>query len=536
MIRSSLHFLTGTLVSRLAGFVRDVLMAFYFGTFAETAAFFIAYRMANLFRRVFAEGALLNGFVPFYEKFSMESSQKGFFFFRDLSFSLFVFLFLFIGFLEGVFFLISPYCTVSMQYIFLLIEIMLPSLIFICLFGLFSSYLQCKGRFFTSGVIPFIFNIVWIASILLSRNRPIKSALIYVSLGILIAFIIQWLAVLLSSISSLKTEGELSSFIKPELFPSIVKKMIKPFFASVIGVSATQINSGLDVIFARIASLEGPAYLSYAIRIEQLPIAFFGISVASALLPLLSKQFEQGLKLESLLTVQETLRKILIILFFCTFGLFALGFVGLNVVYARGGFNALSLHYTLRSLWMYSVGLIPTALVIILAPIFYAQKDFRTPMKSSLLAVGSNILMNSLFIFIFHTNAEGIALATSISSWINCLYLIVKLHYKDFPVIDPRLYKMASKGLLTGFSSFFLTQLIAYHYYLDTSWFSLLQKIDQIKIISQFTSQIGSFFILSSFYCGLYFIIGGILGLFRYEEAFQWIKTKKILKNIKIKN
>lgn len=536
MIRSALHFLTGTLISRFGGFARDVLMAFYFGTFAETAGFFVAYRMANIFRRIFAEGALLNGFVPYYEHLALESKEKGFFFFRDLSFSMFVFLIGFVGVIEGLIWALHFHVPENVQYILKLSSIMLPALIFICLFGLFNSYVQCKGRFFLSGVIPLSFNMFWIAGILFSRHFQIEKALTCISWTILASFILQWIVAALFAMPSLRSEGSFQSFLKPSFFSSSVKSMIRPFFASVVGVSAMQINSGLDVIFARIASLEGPAYLSYAIRIQQLPIAFFGVSIASALLPMLSKKLERGLYQEALSVVKETLRKVSTVLIFCTFGLFSLGFVGLNVVYARGGFNALSLHHTLRSLWMYGTGLIPASLIIILAPIFYAQKDFKTPMKSSLLAVGANLILNSLFVFTLHFDAEGIAFATSLSSWLNCSYLIFHLHQKNFKLLDLTLLKSLFKGTVAAVISFLIVQWIGYRYWGDTSWFSLTQQVDHVKILGSLYKQFFAFLSLSLMYSGFFLALGLIFRLFEYREVLYWIRRKTLPATEKIEN
>lgn len=530
ILRSAFHFLTGTLISRFGGFARDVLMAFYFGTFAETAAFFVAYRMANLFRRIFAEGAILNGFVPFYERITLESSEKGLYFFRDLSFFLSLFLIGFIGLIEVGLWFVYPQTSSSVQYILKLSAIMLPSLLFICLFGLFNSYLQCKGKFFTSGVIPFSFNLVWIGSIILVKNFPIAEALTYISIGIFFAYLIQWIVVFYLSLPFLRKEGSLTSFLKPKFFPSEVRLMIKPFLASVIGVSAMQINSGMDVIFARIASLEGPAYLSYAIRLEQLPIAFFGVSVASALLPLLSKKFELGLKNEMRSTLLETLSKVMIVLVFCTFALFSLGFATLNVIYARGGFNEISLHYTLRALWMYGIGLIPACLVIILAPVFYAQKDFKTPMRGSLVAVFFNLVLNSIFVFILKSNAEGIALATSISSWVNCLYLFYRLSEENLNLLPFSMIKNFSKSILIASVALLCTQGIGFIYLGDTSLYSLFSHVDNVKIFPTLSFQISSFSLLGFIYCSTFFVMGIIGKLFSLQDIYASMQKKFLAK------
>ena len=166
ILQSTLRFASGTVLSRVSGLLRDMSMAFCFGTTPEIAAFLVAFRLANLLRRIFGEGALLNGFIPHFESCRSESPKQASQFFRDLFFSVTLLLLFLIGIIELALYSGLHYALLSTenQQILWLTMLMLPGVLFICLFSLCSGLLQCENHFFLTGFAPVAFNIIWIAA------------------------------------------------------------------------------------------------------------------------------------------------------------------------------------------------------------------------------------------------------------------------------------------------------------------------------------------------------------------------------------
>ncbi len=241
-------------------------MAIAFGSNPALAAFMVAFRFANLIRRLFGEGPLSSGFIPHYEQLRAGSLEKGAQFFRDLFFSLSVFLIVLIAGIEIALGVILKWGNLQPDnaQILYLTMLMMPGILFICLFGLCSGLLQCERRFFLTGFAPVAFNIVWIAAMVLLKDLEPAQAMVPLSVAIIIAFFMQWAMLAPKTFKSLKTSLSWKECLKPQLFSLELRQIIKPFLLGVVGVSAIQINSTLDAVFARFASLEGPAYLWYA--------------------------------------------------------------------------------------------------------------------------------------------------------------------------------------------------------------------------------------------------------------------------------
>lgn len=445
--RSSFSFLSGTFLSRLSGLGRDMAMAVIFGSHPMIAAFMVAFRFANLIRRLFGEGALSSGFIPHYEELKASSPENGAKFVRDLLFSLSFFLILLIGALEILLWGLGSSLNPGNREILHLTMSMLPGALFICFFGLCSGLLQCERRFFITGFAPVAFNGVWIAAALLLRGKDPSFAVFSLSLAVIVGFFMQWAMLAPQTFVLLKRSLSWRECFRPQLFSSSIRRLAKPVFLSILGVGAMQINSALDGVFARSASLEGPAYLWYAIRIEQLPLALFGIALSTALLPSLSRAFEEGAKDRYARLLRFSFRRSFSLIFPCSLGIFALGLAGINLLYGHGDFSPQATYETTFCLWGYGMGLLPSVFVLLLAPAFYARKEFRIPMIGSLVAVVLNVAMNAFLVFVLHGGAFSIAVATSLAAWFN--YFFLNHHFS----------KQIGKPLLDGpvFRSFFKT-------------------------------------------------------------------------------
>lgn len=217
-------------------------------------------------------------------------------------------------------------------------------------------------------------------------------------------------------------------------FAKDLSKLSGPLVLGMLGVGASQINNALDAIFARYASLEGPAYLWYAIRIQQLPLGLIGIALSGALLPALSRAIKTDQSIESIdasnqhLTnfhhlLNSTLKNCILLMLPITAGMFLFGRFGIQLIYGHGDFDSTAVTATTYCLWGYALGLIPMALVLIYAPGFYAQKNYRIPMQASIGSMVFNIAFNSWFVFGLKWGPASVAIATSLSAWLNYFWL-----------------------------------------------------------------------------------------------------------------
>ncbi len=425
ILRSAKHFLAGTFLSRLSGMARDVAMAFCFGSSPEIAAFMVSYRLANLFRRLLGEGNLQAGFVPQFESFKTEGRERAVRFYRDVSFSLGILLLGLIAVLEGLLWTCLLWVSPDWKGIVELAMWMVPGLFFICQSALNSSLLQCEKKYFLPGAAPVAFNFVWILAAVSVWHLPKEEGVRWLAVAVTGAFGAQWLA---TAVEGRRLLGK--PLGKPKLFSEDWKQLLKPLSLGIVGIGAVQFNSALDAIFARMADPEGPAFLWYAIRIEQLPLALFGIALSGALLPPLSRAIKSGDFGRYLQLLQSSLRHSSVLMLVCTFGILALGGVGINILYGHGDFSADDVRSTLYCLWAYGLGLIPSVFVLLLAAGFYAQKSYRRPTIAALASVGLHILLNALFVFAFNLGAVSIALSTSIAAFLNAALLTRGLQEK----------------------------------------------------------------------------------------------------------
>jgi len=452
LFKSAFHFLSGTLISRVTGLVRDLSMAWCFGSHPALAAFMVAFRFSNLIRRLFGEGQMANGFIPHFESLRAISSEAGARFFRDLFFSLASFLLLIaILFEGGLWTWLNVGVGEGTAEILQLTMLMMPGIVFICLFGLGSALLQCEGRFFLSGFAPVAFNAVWIGAVLWLRDLTPEQAMPLLAIAIVFAFFMQWAVTVPKMVKFFRGTLPFREFFQPKLFSAELRKIVIPIFLGVIGIGAMQVNSALDAIFARFASLEGPAYLWYAIRIQQFPLALLGVALSSALLPSLSRASERGEWTTFRTLLLSSLVKCISLMLPAAVVLFVLGASIVNLFYGHGDFSQVATYETLLCLWGYSLGLLPAAGILLLAPAFYAQKDYKTPMKGALYAVLLHVLANSLMIFVLKWGAFSIALATSLSALFNFSYLRKKLEGKIGVLWDSLFFRTVVKISLCTF-------------------------------------------------------------------------------------
>ena len=422
--RSSRVFFSGTVLSRFTGLARDILTAYAFGSSPSIAALMVAFRFSSLLRRLFGEGALHAAFVPAYEKMRMTSDKKAAEFFVQLSLLLAVFLLALVAFLEFGLGSISTFTSLSKgssQIVFLTM-VLLPTLFFICSSAFCSSLLQCHDVFFLPAVSPAIFNFFWILGACFVHSVTPDTAVYHLALWIIVGVVAQWIILLPKVISRVKDFFSIELFMSLSKFKESLQAVAKPLGLGIIGVSTTQINSALDALFARTMSLEGPAYLWYAIRIQQVPLALFGIAMAGAILPPLSRAFNRSRE-EFTELFDYSLSRAVGLLVPCFVALMIIGPASVNLLYGRGLFTVFTAEQTTYCLWAYVFGLVPQGLVLILAPAFYVQGQYMRTTQASIITLLLNVFLNVLFAFVLKVPPWGVAIATAISSWFQVLYL-----------------------------------------------------------------------------------------------------------------
>ena len=455
-----------------------------------------------------------------------ESSENGARFVRDLIFSLSLFLILLIGGLEILLWWTGKWVHLNPDNaeILHLTMWMLPGALFICLFGLCSGLLQCERRFFLTGFAPAAFNAVWIGAAVLLKGKSPTIAVFSLSLAVVVGFFMQWAMLVPQTWAMLKRSLSWKECLRPQLFSSSIRRLAKPVFLGILGVGAVQINSALDGIFARSASLEGPAYLWYAIRIEQLPLALFGIALSTALLPSLSRALEEGMSDRYAQLLRFAFRRSFSLIFPCSLGIFAVGLAGINFLYGHGDFSLQDTYETTLCLWGYGLGLLPSVFVILLAPAFYARKEFRIPMIGSMASVALNVLLNSLLIFILHWGAFSIAVATSLAAWFNYFYLSRHLAKQmGEPLLNKAVFRSffrtGSSALVAAASS-----LLVGHFFIGDPTLSLAIGGTQGAVCRDFLTQTMHFVALGGTFLVMFFSYAWMLNA---EDVLELVGIKR---------
>lgn len=477
--KQAARFFSGTMISRVSGLLRDITMAACFGATPLVAAFMIAFRFTNLLRRVLGEGAMQSAFIPQFEALRKEDSVKASLFFRDLTVLVSFFLVVFVAVIELALALWLYVAPPSPDWgdVIILTMLSLPSLIFICLYGLYSALLQCEKRFFLPSVAPVFFNIVWMGAAFLLKDLPPMKAMQGLSLSLIIAYALQWIVISRSVFVYLHKHLSLSViWLKVKLETALLKRLIKPLLFAILGVSASQINSNLDPLFARGADLQGPVYLWYAIRVQQLPLALFGIAIASALLPSLSRARDSGNFDHYKSLLGSAVSKTALLMIPLTFLMISLSGSTINLLFGHGDFTNEAISQTTWCLWGYLLGLIPMTQVLLYATAFYSQQSFSAPLKASLVSMMANVALNSLFVFVLDGGAASIAFATSIAALVNVFMLSSSLKEKGLSPSLRHFAKEISAMTVASLSAALMTFYVGYMWLDDPSTALLVSK------------------------------------------------------------
>jgi len=437
-----------TLVSRVLGFVRDILLARVLGAGMLADAFFVALKLPNFFRRMFAEGTLTVALVPVLADERRQGEAEAHDFLNALAGLLLAALLVFtiLGMLGMplLLYIFAPGFHDEAQRWQLTLSLarwMFPYMAMISLAAMSWAVLNTYRRFAVAAASPAMLNIAMIfAAIVLapSFSNPAQALAIGVLLGGALQLAIQFPA--------LKRIGWTPRPVWRVAHPA-VKRTLKLFGPAVLGVAAVQINLLVGTILATLLPVGAVSYLYYSDRIVQLPLALFGIAMGTALLPALSEHFSRSQHALALTELRLGLGWLTWITLPATLGLLLLAEPIMTTLFEHGRFTHTDSIAAAHALQAYALGLVAFCWARVLSTACYAEKDSKTPMRYAAISVAVNILLAAMLMW--PLGFVGLALATSLASFVNVALLLRHLHRRHGRVLDADSLRRMLRAVLT---------------------------------------------------------------------------------------
>ena len=458
LIKSTTTFGFFTLISRILGYLRDLLIAIYLGSGPLADAFFVAFRIPNTFRRLFSEGTFNAAFVPSYssefvlsKKRSKEFANK---IFNLLLIGLFLIVLIIEIFMPYFIFVIAPGFSENSEKLNLTISltrITFPFLLFVSLSSFFSAILNSHNKFAAAAAAPIVLNIFLIL-VLFFQTYINDQLVFYLSYAVTLSGFIQLIFLLF--------------FVRKLYFPKInfsfkIDSKVKIFFnkllPSIFSSGVTQINILVGTI---IASFQASAvsYLYYADRIYQINLAIAGIAIGTVLLPNLSKHIQSQNKKKINFIQNKSLELSLFLSLPATLALIIAPKEITSALFGYGSFDMFSVNNSALALFYFAMGLPAFSIIKIFSSFLFARHNTKIPFYFSVFSVISNITIS-----IYFFNKIGfiiIPIATTISSWLNVLLLFTYINYKKYFYLSFYLlksfFKIILSSLLTSYLFYYL--------------------------------------------------------------------------------
>lgn len=417
LVKSTSTVASFTLASRITGFLRDMLMANLIGASWLSDAFFVAFKIPNFFRRLFAEGAFNVAFIPSFSSILAADGRDAAIRFAGEVMSV---LFLVLLALNAIFIIFMPWIMpifapgfadtpAKFDLTVALSQITFPYILFISLVSLLGGVLNSFGKFAAPAASPILLNLCMIAGMVWLTETPTPAHAL--SWSVLLAGFVQlaWLTAICLR------HDMLPGLFLPKLTPK-VKTMLLLMAPAALGSGVQQLNLLVDVIIASHIP-DAVSYLYYADRITELPIGMIGVAVATVLLPMLSRQIRAGEHAAAATSMNRALEIVLLFGLPATAGCMIVAEPIIRVLYLHGNFNLSDMAATSSALIAFGAGLPAFLAVKVFAPGFYANHDTKTPFKIATFCVVLNLVLNLLLIHPFQH--VGLAMATSAASWVN---------------------------------------------------------------------------------------------------------------------
>lgn len=435
LLRSTTLFSSNTCLSRVLGFVRDMIFAHYFGATAGFDAFLVAFKIPNFMRRLFAEGAFSQAFVPVLSEYRQKRSHD----------EIYLFINHMAGTLGSVLLLVVTIAIVAspliisifaagflrdenpMRFVLAvnMLRITIPYLLLISLTALCGAILNTYDSFGIPAFTPVLLNVVLITMAIFVS--PYFTTPVYaLAWGVFIAGVVQ----LLFQLPFLKHKHLLP---RPQIDfkdPG-VRRVLKLMVPAIFGVSIAQISLLLDTIFASFLRTGSISWLYYSDRLMNFPLGVFGVAIATVILPKLSRHHAGNRHHDYAITLDWALRLLLLIGLPASVGILILAGPLISTLFQSGTFNQFSVFMTRKSLIAFAIGIQAFMLVKVFASGFYARQNIKTPVKIAAISMIVNMGLN--FILIFPLAHAGLALATSLTAFLNSgLLFIILLRRKIY--------------------------------------------------------------------------------------------------------
>jgi len=433
LFKSTSIFSAMTLISRILGFIRDMVVAHFFGATGMTDAFFVAFKIPNFMRRLFAEGAFSQAFVPVLAEYKQQRNHQALQQFIDYTAGTLGSI-LFILTIIGIFaapLLITlfspgfPHGGDRFDLASQMLRITFPYILFISLTAFAGGVLNTHNRFAAAAFTPVFLNLAMIAAAIFLAphlQHPIKALAWGVFVGGLIQLFFQY--------PFLKHIHLVPRF-KWKWHDVGVQRVLRLMIPAIFGVSIMQIGLLIDTMFASFLPQGSISWLYNSERLMLFPLGVFGVALATVVMPHLAKKFADKSEIEYASTMSWAIQSVLILGIPAAIGLIMLSGPLLTSLFNYGKFNQFDVLMSQRSLIAYALGVPFMMLVKVLAAGFYARQNIRTPVKIAVVALLTNVVLN--FILIVPLKHAGLALASSVAALINsALLFIFLLRYEIF--------------------------------------------------------------------------------------------------------
>ena len=486
-----------TLLSRVLWYLRDILIAIFLGTSIYADAFFVAFRLPNTFRRLFAEGTFNAAFIPSYAQESLKGQDTGKKF-ADEIFSLLLLFLIFLIIIIEIFtpflvYLIAPGFYEDTEKFSLAVEltrITFPFLLFVSLSSLLAGILNTNNKFAAAAAAPIVLNIILIFFLLASfyYEKNITKSL---SIGVTLAGILQFIILIF--------------FTKKFYFPTIklifkfnerIRNFFRKLLPSIFSSGITQINILIGTIIASFQS-GAVSYLYYADRVYQINLALAGIAVGTVALPSLSRSIKLNDKKSIDLIQNRSVELSLLLSVPATFGLLFASQEIVNCLFGYGSFDSVDVIYTSSALTFFAMGVPAFALIKVLSNFYFARDNTKFPFYISLISMILNIVLSvSLF---KNYGFIIIPIATSISTWAAVLIYFILLRRS-------KLINFENKYLLNFFKILLATIVMCLFLYFSLDYFE-----DKFEYSYKF--KLIYLLIVIGLSAGIYLFIARLLGV-----------------------
>ncbi|MCF6197916.1 MAG: murein biosynthesis integral membrane protein MurJ [Hyphomicrobiaceae bacterium] len=442
-----------TLMSRVLGFVRDIMIAAVLGTGPVAEAFVVAFRFPNLFRRLFAEGAFNSAFIPLFAKRLEGEGRAQAKLFAEQSMAVLIFALIVVTALAEIF---MPFLMLGMAGGFsdtpekfdlavLLTRITMPYLLFVSLLALFSGILNAFHKFAAAAAAPVILNLVFIAALAgmaVINLGNTEQAGVVLAWAVSIGGLLQLLAVMVAA----KKIGMALKLRLPRLTPG-VKRLLKLGIPGVIAGGVVQINIVIGTLIASMQD-QAVAWLYYADRLYQLPLGVVGIAIGVVLLPDISRLLRAGKDEAAHDSQNRSMEFSLLLTLPAAVALAVVPQPLIQVLFERGHFGAHDTQMVGMALMAFAFGLPAFVLIKVFQPGFFAREDTKTPMVFATISIAVNIVVSlALFPYMGHI---GIAIATTAAGWINAGLLWVTLSRRGHYALDAKARKAIPRILFAS--------------------------------------------------------------------------------------